>query len=602
MAEPTRHIIYGAGEMGKRAFAFFSKDNGDAVYCFADDDEKKIGTEFCGKPVIGFAELCGIKDDYDIHICIHNVEGLYKRFCENAFPSFKVWFDIDTDYPKANENRFALYRKHDTPSPRKKILYGAGKYGKDAYYYYGEENVYAFADANKHGQKYLDKDILDPRELSGLQESFEIVLCLAEYAAVSANLEEIGVYSCAVYIGVRMIDDIRVVNVAAKDAKRGAYPNETLRAELGKMDFIKDYALLGEVMPYAEPWHRSALRRDKLVNIYDRLISRGHSENLLYGYADELINYTGKRHEFYEIPPVCHGAWDYPLKCQLTEFLMIDANRVLCDEYRMLPSSGLDFVIGPYLHYVEPFYNDARHQEEKGKLGKTLLVFPVHSGNATDVTHQEDFFEKVKAEAKKFASVIVCVYYTDFQSPLSLQFAAEGYRLVSAGLMFDPSFARRTKSITRLADAVITDGFGSYIFWSLFMGVPVNVVCANAIFKTAQMPQYNEFHRTVLDYHRQNHPFLFDNDFQVSPEDQEKLEPYICANSIKTKEEMIAIFDLCKEINETAGWKRAKQKEATESIYHDLLRSTSQADKQKLKLLTEALLYEMPAQQRQGTQ
>jgi hypothetical protein len=64
---------------------------------------------------------------------------------------------------------------------------------------------------------------------------------------------------------------------------------------------------------------------------------------------------------------------------------------------------------------------------------------------------------------------------------------------------------------------------------------------------------------------------------------------------MKTKEELTAIFDLSKQIMETSDWKIAKQKEATQSIYYDLLDSADKTDQMKLKLLTEALLYEMPA-------
>lgn len=76
---------------------------------------------------------------------------------------------------------------------RLKILYGAGNYGKQAWNCYGNEQVYAFADINKYGTKYLGKPVIHPSALSVLSDEYEIVICAEKSEGMIEYLKNIGV-------------------------------------------------------------------------------------------------------------------------------------------------------------------------------------------------------------------------------------------------------------------------------------------------------------------------------------------------------------------------------------------------------------------------
>lgn len=82
---------------------------------------------------------------------------------------------------------------------KKKILYGAGFYGKKALSYYGADRVYAFADRNKHGTEYLGKRVVSlsaPELLSG---EYRIVICVEDRVRAEASLNSIGVNDFEVF-------------------------------------------------------------------------------------------------------------------------------------------------------------------------------------------------------------------------------------------------------------------------------------------------------------------------------------------------------------------------------------------------------------------
>ena len=63
MTSNNKIIIFGAGIVGRNAFNYYGFNK---VYCFVDNF--KADSEYCGKPVISFLELCYIYEQYDIII------------------------------------------------------------------------------------------------------------------------------------------------------------------------------------------------------------------------------------------------------------------------------------------------------------------------------------------------------------------------------------------------------------------------------------------------------------------------------------------------------------------------------------------------------
>ena len=84
---------------------------------------------------------------------------------------------------------------------RKKILFGAGKYGKAALEYYGEENVLAFADHDvlKIGSVVWGKKVIGMEELMMLMEQYEVVISCRKYQEILDELGLLGIVDLSVF-------------------------------------------------------------------------------------------------------------------------------------------------------------------------------------------------------------------------------------------------------------------------------------------------------------------------------------------------------------------------------------------------------------------
>lgn len=76
---------------------------------------------------------------------------------------------------------------------RQKLLYGAGDYGAQAMEFYGADQVYAFADLNKHDTTYLGKPVIHPSTIATLQDKYEIIICAKNFFDMVGYLNGIGV-------------------------------------------------------------------------------------------------------------------------------------------------------------------------------------------------------------------------------------------------------------------------------------------------------------------------------------------------------------------------------------------------------------------------
>lgn len=131
------------------------------------------------------------------------------------------------------------------------------------------------------------------------------------------------------------------------------------------------------------------------------------------------------------------------------------------------------FCVGPYIHYAKPFYNKIKFQEMKRKLGRTLLVFPIHSTEVSHVTYEEDeFIRKIKNIEKQYDSILVNAYWWNINDRVIDRLSAEGYQIVSAGFQDDVMFLSRLKTIIDLADCAMGNSVGTHIGYCLHENVP----------------------------------------------------------------------------------------------------------------------------------
>lgn len=131
------------------------------------------------------------------------------------------------------------------------------------------------------------------------------------------------------------------------------------------------------------------------------------------------------------------------------------------------------YAIGAPFFYAKPLLGAEQLKVEKQRLGRNLLAFPMHSETHVDTNYNPNNFLSILAEERKhFDTVRVCMYWKDVQRGIHKVFEEAGYECVCNGHLYDPNFLRRQKALFELADATISNGVGSHIGYSIYMGKP----------------------------------------------------------------------------------------------------------------------------------
>ena len=131
------------------------------------------------------------------------------------------------------------------------------------------------------------------------------------------------------------------------------------------------------------------------------------------------------------------------------------------------------FAIGPMIHYTNGVLSKKQVQEEKKRLGKTLLVFPSHA--TLDVRSQYDvhaFSKFIKNYGKRFQTIRICLYWKDILDGLGKFYKDQGFECVTAGHILDPLFLPRLKSIIECADYSVSNKAGTHVGYCVYLKVP----------------------------------------------------------------------------------------------------------------------------------
>lgn len=131
------------------------------------------------------------------------------------------------------------------------------------------------------------------------------------------------------------------------------------------------------------------------------------------------------------------------------------------------------YAIGPYIHYSKSLLNSDELNEEKERLGKTLLVFPSHSIEGTLSSFDyEKFCEEIDKYSSEFDSVRICMYYKDVNLKRFKPYEKKGFEIVSAGHFNDYNFMPRLKSIIEASDMTMSNECGSHLGYCIYLNKP----------------------------------------------------------------------------------------------------------------------------------
>lgn len=227
-------------------------------------------------------------------------------------------------------------------------------------------------------------------------------------------------------------------------------------------------------------------------------------------------------------------------------------NKVITfSDYReqVLAEKGFKSIkIGPYIHYADPLLSSEHFIKLKQSLGKTLLVFPCHSGDTVTLNFNNDsfisFIESIKSD---FDTVLVCMYWKDIQMGRDLFYLNKGYKVVTAGHIYDTYFLPRLKTIINLADMTISNDIGTHIGYCIYLDKPHYIYNQPIEFDESKSKieitnrsadEWNEFHTF-----RENLKTLFGNySMKISAGQKTEIEKLFGFNHIVDKETMIKLI------------------------------------------------------------
>lgn len=162
-----KRVIYGAGEIGKKAYEFYGEDQ---VVCFVDQYKCKSGELFCNKPVISLDKYVAEYLGYQLVVASRNCrDEMVKALEEKGVTSFSVFEDT------RKQKIFDYFEKHSLSKYKKIGIFGTGK---DASLVLGvlkqifPRNIYVF-DRNAN-QDFEGHTVMDISKANGLIDAIVI--------------------------------------------------------------------------------------------------------------------------------------------------------------------------------------------------------------------------------------------------------------------------------------------------------------------------------------------------------------------------------------------------------------------------------------------
>lgn len=285
------------------------------------------------------------------------------------------------------------------------------------------------------------------------------------------------------------------------------------------------------------------------------------SESLLYGHLRALVEYSGRTYDESQrlvLPNIEHGiGWLQRVPANVKQpyvHCAVSQGSYRSESIRGARSWLPHYVVGPYIHYASLCYSDAQIAALKERWGKTLLVFPAHTYELSEMSFgKERFVESVMdAYGSDFDTILVSAYWHDADDVLFELFQQKGATIVSSGMREDDRFISRLKTLILLSDAVVGNAIGTHIGYCMCLGKPFAFIesddakindIGNA-FKT-------EEERELASVQRQfEESFSSLSDKENKKASQVELyEKYWGGDSaIKTPEEVSCILDISQEV------------------------------------------------------
>ena len=140
--------------------------------------------------------------------------------------------------------------------------------------------------------------------------------------------------------------------------------------------------------------------------------------------------------------------------------------------HRMFPAKDI-IPIGLFIQYAESILNENELYSLKKELGRVLLVFPYHSSRTIKTSFSiDDFLNEIEQRGRNFDTVLICLYWSDILKKRDEVYLKKGYRIVSAGHIYDWNFLPRLRTIIELADMTMSNQIGTHVGYCICLNKP----------------------------------------------------------------------------------------------------------------------------------
>lgn len=299
-------------------------------------------------------------------------------------------------------------------------------------------------------------------------------------------------------------------------------------------------------LPFTQIYHLS-----KHINMFSPFTPELHKPNDWYGHAKIFKKFLGLPKEYQFKFIIEHGTYlndevaNIDLETNLPTFITYSNNRLKAlKKYR-----DFAFSIGPFINYAGDILTKEEFQKEKKRLGRSLLLFPIHSTLDTNFNFNIiNLCKSVKKLGRNFDTIRVCIYWTDVLKGHYKIYQDFGLETVTAGHILDPNFIPRLKSIINLSSYTISNGISTHIAYCLFLNKPHYLISQKLNLSGNKKEIKTNSILTKSKAYRQVFQAFSKAETKISPKQYATANHYWGLNKTKTKSEFKNIVQRTEEI------------------------------------------------------
>lgn len=273
-----------------------------------------------------------------------------------------------------------------------------------------------------------------------------------------------------------------------------------------------------------------------------------HAPNDFYGQAAVLKKYAGLPDRYPLKAVLEHGLffddwiWDVDRSARLPLFF---SNSKFRSEIHRRETGKPSIPIGFGYLYAMASFNSITGGESDRAIREGTVVFPSHSTHHVKAVYDHEAYSgTLDALPERCKPVTVCIYWKDFLHGYHLPYEKKGFRIVTAGHIYDPDFLYRFYDICRHFKYSTSNNIGGHLFYSVKSGCSFFYTPSKEIRHEvhADVPVGGFTHMYRMVTERMLSLFSEPRE-SMDREQMEFVDQYIGTTHIKSREELRTLFE-----------------------------------------------------------